>query len=148
METTLNRIQNNLHLRQSKIFGHLYEKNRQESIHTFNDISINDIDDWYNNILIKYHHMNNIQIKNFENFFIFLKNILNTIDPEKLKIENLLLEETDLVLWRESNQGITKLVFDEFGQIVYIFNGNDGKKLKGIFDDNVDMEKLLYRFIS
>ncbi len=148
METTLNRIQNNLHLRQSKVYGYLYDINRQEQIHTFNDISINDIEDWFNSILIKYDFLNVNQIINLQSFFVCLKRILNTIDPEKLRIENSLIERTDLVLWRESNLGISKLIFDEFGQIVYIFSGNDGKKIKGIFDNKVDMEKLLYRFIS
>jgi hypothetical protein len=52
-----------------------------------------------------------------------------------------------LLLWRETSKGISKLVFNEYGEIIYMFNGNDGKKTRGVFNSDIDFEKLLYRFL-
>ena len=145
---SLDTIKRNVLLRESELFKGDYEKVQSTDINTFNDISITSIDDWYNSLLNKYDCFNKLQIKNIQGFFTKLKFILYNIDPNKLNIENSLVEEVDLMLWRESSNGVSKIVFDEYGQVVYMFNGNDGKKQKGIFNQNVDMEKLLYRFIS
>lgn len=148
MNNGLNLFKNNLYLAQSQLFSEVYEKNIDHEIHTFNEVSINDIDDWFNSLLMKYDFFKDIQVENLQAFFKKLKYVLKNIDPNKLDIQNDLIEDVDLVLWRESNNGISKLVFDEYGQIVYMFNGNDGSKVKGLFDKDVDMEKLLYKFIA
>jgi len=148
MGNDLNLITRKLYLSQSELFSAVYEKTPENLIPTFNEVSINDMDDWFNSLLTKYDILNNVQIENLRIFFKKLKYVLKNIDPNKLDIKNDLIEESDLVLWRESNNGISKLVFDEYGQIVYMFNGNEGRKIKGVFDVNVDMEKLLYKFIS
>lgn len=141
-------IQNNLELAQSELFSSFYEETQSTDIQTFNEVSINDIDDWYNSILTKYNFLNLLQVQNLQSFFHDLKKLLRTIDPNKLDIQDHIIENIDLLLWRESSIGISKLIFDEFGQITYMFNGNNGRKIKGVFDLTVDMEKLLYRFIS
>jgi hypothetical protein len=148
MGNDLNLITRNLYLSQSELFSNVYEKTNENIIHTFNEVSINDMDDWFNSLLTKYDILNKVQIENLRVFFKKLKYVLKNIDPNKLDIKNDLIEESDLVLWRESNNGISKLIFDEYGQIIYMFNGNEGRKIKGVFDGNVDMEKLLYKFIS
>jgi K+ transporter len=148
MREDLNTIKRNLHLSQSELFSEVYEKSTQHTVHTFNEVSIFDVDDWFNSLITKYGFLNKQQIENVRSFFKKMKYVLKNIDPNKLNIENDLIEELDLVLWRESNKGISKLVFDEYGQIIYMFNGNDGRKVKGVFDSNVDMEKLLYKFIE
>jgi hypothetical protein len=147
MGEDLNIIKRNLHLSQSELFSKVYEKSAQHDIHTFSEVSISDVDDWFNSLLTKYDFLNNQQIENLRSFFKKMKYVLKSIDPNKLDIKNDLIEDLDLVLWRESNKGISKVVFDEYGQIIYMFNGNDGRKVKGVFDGNVDMEKLLYKFI-
>lgn len=141
-------ITNNLFLEQSELYGDIYARAQSNEVQTFNEVSINNLDDWYNSLLTKYDQLNLSQIQGLQLFFTNLKYILTSIDPNKLNIDNDLIEDTDLLLWRESSDGISKLVFDEFGQIVYMFNGNNGRKVKGIFDINIDMEKLLYKFIS
>ena len=148
MSNDLNVVKNNLHLTQSQLFGDVYNKKTEHEIHTFNEVSINDIDDWFNSLLMKYDFLNDSQIENLHAFFKKLKYVLKNIDPNKLDIKNDLIEDVDLVLWRESDNGISKLVFDEYDQIIFMFNGNDGKKVKGVFNREVDMEKLLYKFIS
>lgn len=144
----LSSITNNLLLEQSAMFSHVYKNAKRNNTETFNPVSITSIDDWYNSILTKYDFINLSQLKNLHAFFYELKSVLTQIDPNKLDIKNEVIEDTDLMLWRESANGISKLVFDEFGQIVYLFNGNDGEKIKGVFDNGIDLEKLLYRFIS
>lgn len=148
MGEDLNTIKRNLHLSQSELFSEVYEKSTQHNVHTFNEVSIIDVDDWFNSLLTKYDFLNGQQVENLRSFFKKMKYVLKNIDPNKLDIKNDLIEEMDLVLWRESNRGISKLVFDEYGQIVYMFNGNEGRKVKGVFDSNIDMEKLLYKFIE
>jgi len=147
MENSLGTIKNNLILEQSKLFGENYKQIQGNNVNTFNDVSINSIDDWYNSLLIK-HSFNPEQVQCLHAFFKALKYVLINIDPNKLDIKDELIEDIDLMLWRESSKGISKLVFDEYGQVAYMFNGNDGSKQKGNFDVTVDMEKLLYRFIS
>jgi len=149
MENSLNILTNDLFLRQSELFGHdYYQGNEVRHIHTFNDLSVSDLDDWFNSVLTKYSFLNNIQIKNFQRFVVKLNYVLRQIDPNKLKINVDSVEESDLLLWRESDRGMSMITFDEFGQIAYNYLGKDGKKVKGVFDQNIDMEKLLYKFIS
>lgn len=148
MENSLETLAINLNLGQSELFKRYYEKPEIKQIHTFNDLSVKDLTDWYNSVLNKYDFLNPIQVQNFQNFWNSLQFVLSLIDPLKLKIKtDSNEEELDLLLWRESNKGISKLSFDSYGQITYMFNGFDGKKIRGVFDSDVDMEKLLFRFI-
>lgn len=148
MENSLSFLANDLHLRQSELFGEEYKNSEVKHIHTFNDLSISDLDDWCNYILVKYDFLNELQIKNFLNFLSSINYLLTTIDPNKLKINDTTVENTDLMLWRESDNGMSMITFDIFGQIAYAYIGKDGKKVRGTFDQNIDMEKLLYKFIS
>ena len=142
-------LTNELYLRQSELFGVDYKNLENNSIHTFNELSISNLEDWQNSIMQKYSSLNDLQILNLQNLLISLSEILETINPEKLKInEEFIADESDLLLWRESFKGISKLFFNEYGEIVYIYNGNDGKKIRGVFDRNVDFEKLIYKFLS
>lgn len=148
MENSLEILAINLNLGQSELFKEYYEKVEIKQIHTFNELSVKDLTDWYNSVLNKYPFLNPIQVENFQNFWNSLEYVLSEIDPLKLKIKtDSNEEELDLLLWRESIKGISKLSFDSYGQITYMFNGFDGNKIRGVFDSNVDMEKLLFRFI-
>ncbi len=149
METnTLSFFTNDLHLRQSELFGNDYREIENQTINTFSDIAISNLEDWQNSILQKNQFLNELQINNVQKFFISLAKVLETINPDKLKInDDSIAEENELLLWRETTKGISKLIFNEYGQIIYVFNGNDGKKVRGVFDNNIDFEKLLYRFL-
>lgn len=147
MENSLTYLANDLFLEQSEMFSDVYKDVRVKNGDTYNDISISNLNDWLNSIIMKYDFLNKMQIDNFISFLKSLDSILRNIDPKKLKINNDCIDEDDLQLWRESNSGISKLVFDKYGQIVYMFNGTDGRKIKGVFDNSVDMKKLLNRFI-
>lgn len=144
----LSTLTNKLTLQQSELFGDVYESREIQETETFNEVSINNLYGWYNSILTKYKFINPDQTECLQSFFLKLIYVLSMIDPAKLKFEHTVIEETDIMIWRESSFGISKLVFDKYGQISYIYNGNNGEKIKGIFDVNVDMEKLLYRFIA
>ena len=56
-------------------------------------------------------------------------------------------EENELILWRKSKNGVSKIIFDEFAEITFSYIGYDGKKIMGIFNNNVDFEKLIYKFL-
>ena len=149
MENSLDILTNNLNLGQSELFNKYYKNTEIRQIHTFNDLSVNDLEDWYNSVLNKYNFLENVQLENFQNFWNSLKYVLSEIDPLKLKIKvDSNKDELDLLLWRESSKGISKLTFDKYEEITYVFNGNDGKKIRGLFDKNVDFEQLLFRFLS
>jgi hypothetical protein len=148
MENSLETLAINLNLGQSELFKKYYQKFEVKQIHTFNDLSVKDLPDWYNSILNKYTFLNSIQVENFQGFWNSLEYVLSQIDPLKLKIKtDSNEEELDLLLWRESSKGISKLSFDSYGQITYMFNGFNGKKIRGVFESNVDMQTLLFRFI-
>lgn len=148
MENSLSNLTKDLFLRQSELYNEDYKESDIRHIHTFNELTVSDLDDWFNSILMKYSFLNEIQTTNFLNFLNSLCYVLSRIDPDKLKISVDSVEDSDLVLWRESDSGISMITFDNFGQIAYNYSGKDGKKVKGTFDQDVDMEKLLYKFIS
>lgn len=148
MENSLETLAINLNLSQSELFKKYYQKFEVKQIHTFNDLSVKDLPDWYNSVLNKYAFLNAIQVENFQRFWNSLEYVLSQIDPLKLKIKtDSNEEELDLLLWRESSKGVSKLSFDSYGQITYMFNGFNGKKIRGVFESNVDMQTLLFRFI-
>ena len=145
---SLTYMTNELLLRQSELFGAEYESFDHQTINTFNDVSFSNLEDWQNSILQKNLFLNNLQTANIQNLFTSLAAILETINPDKLNINNdSLIEENELLLWRETYKGISKLVFNTFGEIIYMFNGNDGQKVRGVFQADIDFEKLLYRFL-
>ena len=140
---------NELLLRQSELFGGDYENFDHQQIDTFNDVNFSNLEDWQNSILQKNLFLNDLQIINIGRLFASLTEVLKTINPDKLNINNdSLIEENELLLWRETSKGISKLFFNKFGEIIYAFNGNDGTKKRGVFQEDVDFEKLLYRFLS
>ena len=69
MENSLETLAINLNLGQSELFKRYYEKPEIKQIHTFNDLSVKDLTDWYNSVLNKYAFLNPIQVQNFQNFW-------------------------------------------------------------------------------
>ncbi len=91
-----------------------------------------------------HHDLNKLQKNNVESFATSLAGLLREIDPAKLKIVvDYIEEECELLLWRKSSQGVSKLSFDSYGQITYLFTGDSGQKTIGVFEEGVDMDKLL-----
>ena len=150
MKSSLSYLANDLFLKQSELFGEQYGKFETKKIHTCNDLSISNLDDWYNSILTKYSLTEDLQIENFRKFTNSLNKFLSRLDPIKIVgIKNLFIDdENDFLLWRESELGVSKLIFDTYGEITYNFNGFDGKMQRGVFDADVDMEKLMFRFFK
>ncbi|MCB0752394.1 MAG: hypothetical protein KDC52_13055 [Ignavibacteriae bacterium] len=149
MKNSLEILAHELFLQQSVQYGQDYVEYEPSNTSTFNDLSIYNLEDWYNNLMIKYNFLNTAQDNYLYSFFDALNYVLLTINPDKLNnIKDGSIEGTDLLIWRESVNGISQLIFDEYGQITYLFNGNDGSKQKGIFEGEIDMQKLLLRFLS
>jgi hypothetical protein len=145
MSHTLNSLFNGLHLQQSELFGAEYGV---KECNEYGEISIKVVEEWLNSIEV-HHDLNKLQKNNVESFATSLAGLLREIDPAKLKIVvDYIEEECELLLWRKSSQGVSKLSFDSYGQITYLFTGDSGQKTIGVFEEGVDMDKLLYRFLS
>ena len=53
-------------------------------------------------------------------------------------------EENTVIVWKETNDGIYQLIFDEYNQVSYLFTGNDGKKVINRFDFNFeDLKRIV-----
>jgi len=149
MNFTTNSIRNSASLEQSVLYGDIYFKVIPKHTSAFNSLSIRNVSDWFESVTFHYTCMNADQRKNFECFVTALHRQLQNIDPEKVDVKvDEITEESSLLLWRESTNGISKLIFNEFGGISYVYIGKDGKKKRGLFDTAIDFEKLLYLFMS
>jgi len=149
MDFTTHSIQNHATLEQSEVYGRLYGGTIPKQTAAFNSLSIRNIDDWYASVTFHYTCMHGERLKNFSHFMVWLKTQLSVIDPEKINIKvDEIKEDSSLLLWRESANGLSKLIFNEFGGISYVYIGKDGAKKRGLFDDNIDFEKLFYTFMS
>lgn len=47
-------------------------------------------------------------------------------------------EENTVIVWKENKDGLYQLIFDEYNQVSYLFVGNDGRKIKNVFNFNLD----------
>ncbi len=149
MNFTTNSIRNSMSLGQSVLYSDVYLKAIPRHTSAFNSLSIRNVNDWFESVTFHYTCMNAVQRKNFECFVTSLQRQLQNIDPEKIDIKvDEITEESSLLLWRESTNGISKLIFNEFGGISYVYIGTNGKKKRGLFDNAIDFEKLLYLFMS
>lgn len=146
---TLNSVAKNISLSHSELYSQEYVDAIPRHVHTYNELSVSDHEDWFNSVIYHFEFSSVSQFSNFNAFYDVVVHLLETIDPQKLKfITDSIEEESDLLIWRESPAGISKLIFEDSGTIVYAFNGNDGSKIRGEFDSTVDFTKLLYRFLT
>lgn len=146
MPNTLNLLVNEMLLQQSELYAADYSS--VKGCNEYGAISISVVEEWLNSISV-HNDMNKLQKENLQCFAVCLVDVLQKIDPNKLNISvDYIQEEQELLLWRKSHQGISKLSFDPIGQITFTFTGNDGQKVLGVFNTGVDMEKLLLRFLS
>lgn len=154
MEFSLGSLSKQLHLGRSEVYGYAYNQYSQNlqvnHVHSYNELTVSNLDEWHSSILMSYPFLNDLQLCNLKCFVENLAGVLNTLNPDKLK--NIRVDfidaERELMFWKESVKGIKKISFDVYGQITYVSNGNDGSKKRGVFEAGVDMEKLIYRFLS
>lgn len=149
MNFTTNSIRNNASLEQSILYADVYFKAIPKHTSAFNSLSIRNIHDWYESVTFHYKCMNAVQSTNFECFVVWLHLQLKYMDPDKIDIKVSEIEEdSSLILWRDSINGVSKLVFNKYGAISYVYIGKNGKKRRGLFDNQIDFEKLFYVFMS
>ena len=135
-------------LEQSELYNVIYKEYKDSNTIIPNEIGVDDLDDWFYKILSIYSFLNDGQKNNLKSTIGVLKSILNIVDPEKLKMGvDGFEEENELILWRKSKNGVSKIIFDEFAEITFSYIGYDGKIIMGIFNNNVDFEKLIYKFL-
>jgi hypothetical protein len=150
MKTQLHFITEELHLRQSQLYGNTYsEIENQFSIPTYNDLSIHTLKDWGNSLINSY-ELNNEQILALSRFLEELDYILTTIDPLKINsIQTSTIDDTDLLIWRETSNFIVELTFDDEGFVIFRKTPKDKKPMqKGLFNSDSDFQKLLLQFLS
>lgn len=47
-------------------------------------------------------------------------------------------EENQVIVWKETKDGLYQLVFDEYNEVTYMFIGNDGRKIRNTFELNLE----------
>lgn len=57
-------------------------------------------------------------------------------------------EDNSLLLWRESDSGVSKLILNAFGQVSYVFIGKDGTKNRNTFSQPLDFNKIYSLYYS
>lgn len=135
-------------LEQSELYNVIYKEYKDSNTIIPNEIGVDDLDDWFYKILSIYSFLNDGHKNNLKSTIGVLKSILNIVDPEKLKMGvDGFEEENELILWRKSKNGVSKIIFDEFAEITFSYIGYDGKKIMGVFNNKVDFEKLIYKFL-
>ena len=135
-------------LEQSELYNVIYKEYKDSNTIIPNEIGVDDLDDWFYKILSIYSFLNDGQKNNLKSTIGVIKSIINIVETEKLKmgVEGV-EEENELIVWRKSKNGVSKIIFDEFAEITFSYIGYDGKKIMGIFNNNVDFEKLIYKFL-
>lgn len=150
MSTQLHFITEELHLRQSQLYGNSYsEIENKFSIPTYNDLSIHTLKDWENSLTNSY-ELNSEQTIILSRFLEQLNIILTIIDPLKINsIQTSTIDETDLLIWRETSNFIVELTFDDEGFVTFRKTHKNNQPMqKGIFDSDSDFQKLLLQFLS
>lgn len=150
MKNQLEFLTNDLLLKESELYGKTYEKNDFNfSSPTYNDLSVHTLGDWLNSLTTSY-NLTYLQHKNLNLLINALGFVLKTIDPIRIKdIQTMILEDTDLLFWRETKKGVSELTLEDDGGVV--FRSTDrktGKMQKGIFDEEIDFQKLLFKFLA
>lgn len=82
--------------------------------------------------------------------FAEFNNIRTTIDPKRLKsFDHHLNEDDELLLFRESENGLINIIINPEDCIAFSFISNDDQQRKFYFlDENGDFETLAYNFFS
>ena len=148
MNTTFNIIQDDILLKQSEVYGQEYQNFDDENLVTFNDLSITNIENYYNFLLEKYQFLNDLQVFGIQSLFQEMGYVLTMIDPLKLNLKDDTIDYEDLTIWNKSRLGISKLTFDKFGQVIFQFVGVNGTKIMEVHEGEIDMQDLLFKLLS
>ncbi|MGB5941610.1 MAG: hypothetical protein WBG71_01900 [Leeuwenhoekiella sp.] len=150
MGNHLNFITEELRLKQSQLYGDSYsEIENKFVVPTYNDLSIHTLKDWENSLINSY-DLNEVQTFTLSEFLKQLNYVLKTIDPLKIEsIRTSTIDETDLLVWRETSKFIVELTFDEDGFVIFRKTFKTDKEMqKGIFNSDSDFQWLLLQFLS
>lgn len=150
MSTQLYFITEDLRLKQSQLYGDSYNDiDTKFIVPTYNDLSIHTLNDWVNSLSNSY-SLNTLQIESLDLFVKELNFILTEIDPLKIKaIQTSIIDEVDLLIWRETQSYIVELTFDDEGYVTFRKTFKSNKPMqKGIFDSDSDFQKVLLQFLA
>jgi hypothetical protein len=151
MNTTFDHIILRTELVQSETFGDFYgeilDSNEGSS---FCNPLIEDVSELLENILLKYESLTSFQKDMLHKIFSEFNNIRTTIDPKRLKsFTDDLNEDEELLLFRESQNGLINLIINPEDCVAFSFIPNNEQQRKFYFiDRNGDFEILAYNFFS
>ena len=151
MNTTFDHIILKTELTQSETFGSFYvdilDSNEGGS---FCNLLVEDVEDLLENILLKYESLTPFQKSMLHKIFTEFNNIRTTIDPKRLKsFDHHLNEDEELLLFRESENGLINIIINPEDCIAFSFIPTDEQQRKFYFiDEKGDFETLAYDFFS
>lgn len=138
-------------LTQSNLFGDLYnELLGNIDSQTFSNLLVDDLSELLNSILLKWDNITPFQKEMLDRIFDEFNNIRLSIDPKRLKpFESFLNNDDELLLFRETEFGITNIIINPEECIAFSFISNKTKERKFYFVEILgDFEKLAYDFFS
>jgi len=151
MNTTFDHIILRTELVQSETFGDFYEEilDSNEGSSFCNPL-IEDVSELLENILLKYESLTAFQKDVLYKIFSEFNHIRTTIDPKRLKsFTHDLNEDEELLLFRESENGLINIIINPEDCIAFSFIPNNEQKRTFYFiDQNGDFETLAYNFFS
>jgi len=151
MSTTFEHIILKTELSQSDAFGNFYDgildKNENPS---FCNLLVEDVGELLEGILLKNETLTDFQKEALKKIFEQFNIIRTSIDPKRLKsFEHYLNDDHELLLFRESEDGLLNIIInsDECIAFSFIPNNHDRREFYFITIDG-DFEKLAYNFLS
>lgn len=135
---------------QSDFANEVYKKILDDDESTFTTPLLKEVEDIYNQIINAYNNLTSFQIKVLTNVIDKLNYVKTEIDPKRLKdFKHCMNEDGDLLLYRESDNGLINIIIHTEEDIAYSFIGNtQGNDLDFYTINNCDFEKLIFKFLS
>ena len=86
---------------------------------------------------------------NSDDIFDAFNEIRRTIDPNKLKnFEHSINVDKDLLLYRESKEGLTNLIIHTDEDFAYSYIGNETGRELNFYETEADYESISLKFFS
>ncbi len=149
MSNNLEPMISNSILAQSEIFGQNYEELADEKdVPAFSSVYHKNINNIYNSIIYENTDLTDFQTNSLKNIFDSLNEISKEIDPYRLEFDFYFNNDDELLLFRESENGLTNLIINPEEDIAFSFIGKSGEKTLNFFTENDDFEKLAFNFLA
>lgn len=139
---------------QSNVFRDEYQKYLDDSsLYSFTTFQFDDIQGMLDSILLKCKTLTSFQKDTLNKLFIQFDNIRQSIDPNRLKkFDFHFNNEDELLLYRNTENGLTNIIIDNEDLISYSFipkkDENSNSRTLLFYDAEGDFESLAYKFFA